>query len=1180
MPFVPSTGAEPISGYQLVEKLGVGGYGAVWKSTAPGGLTKAIKIVFGDVGSHQAEQELKALQRIKEVRHPFLLSLERFEILNGQLFIVTELADKSLLDRFEECRQAGLRGIPRTELLAYLRDAGEALDYMGETYGLQHLDIKPQNLLLVGGRIKVADFGLVKDLVGTSVTATGGVTPIYATPEAFDGRVSRHSDQYSLAVVYQEMLTGVRPFPGTTVLQLAAQHMSSRPLLDPLPPQDRPVIARALSKNPESRFPTCREMMEQLLRVRDPASPPTPRLDETPRPAPDKHNLRETIRVRRPRDRDVEDLAAVQPQDGSTPLPFEPLRHGPSAHGISPPGQENSTALRPTLFLGIGGLACSTLKRLRRRLHQRFGKLSAVPIFRFLLLDTDRAQLRTAQQGEPGEALDAQETLLAPLRPTEQYRDQSKAILRWLDRRWLYGIPRSLQTEGRRPLGSLALVDNSAAILARIRECLSQITDPDAKAGTTAKTGLRLRDDTPRIFIVASIAGATGGGMLAGIAYAVRQVLEEMRITAEGLSGILLQATSQKPGERDVALINAYATLNELYHYSLPDHSYPGNPECGLAPFAADHPPFQDAYLVQLGEQLSQAEVEAATDAVADYLCLDAATAGGAFLDQYRYSTHPANCERGANPTLRSFGLSRVSFPRQQLEKLATNLFCHNLIETWSGGLADQQVDLMQVEAQRQVDVLGLQADALIAHLRDSAETVLGEDLETCFGKLAAQASSGSSNSAVPTAGVPSSSQMLSPIDVVLGAGDDLADGSTSWATAFEKGLHEQGLQQGNQLGRSLVTWLLEILEDPDKRLKAADNASAWVVQHLRAETDSVRTKLAQMQSYRTQLRRQLAGKSSAKGSGVRWLPANLRPAVTGKSNGKLLEYCWARLGEVVLESAQTLLGAAYQCVNLFTEDLVLCRQRLAQFSALFPSHSATATPTDRGQIAAASLVELLPGRVDSLATAAERIVQYLPRNLFRNFAEHFQAEMLEQQPGFESIVAGSGPPESPGPQRVPSLAFWDTVSRNSDLAASLKERLQARVRPLILEALKDTNVADLFLESQPDGEQREQALATLLEQAQPRPRVPGGWQHLVLALPEGSAAGSLRDAITRQVSDVPSTVLRSDDEIVVLVEAAQLPLQQLADMLIGNERERMEMAHKVMTRVDVPWSLFAAVEA
>src|SRR5205807_4818579 len=161
--------------------------------------------------------------------------------------IVMELADKSLMDRFQECRRSGLPGIPRDELLGYLLDAADALDYMGEQYGLQHLDIKPQNLLLVGGRIKLADFGLVKDLEESSAAATGGITPIYATPEAFDGRVSRYSDQYSLAIVYQEMLTGERPFPGTTALQLAAQHTKCPPLLHFLDVRDRPASARALA---------------------------------------------------------------------------------------------------------------------------------------------------------------------------------------------------------------------------------------------------------------------------------------------------------------------------------------------------------------------------------------------------------------------------------------------------------------------------------------------------------------------------------------------------------------------------------------------------------------------------------------------------------------------------------------------------------------------------------------------------------------------------------------------------------------------------------------------------------------------------------------------------------------------------------------------------------------------
>src|SRR5437763_3910710 len=187
--------AEPIPGYRLTERLGGGGFGEVWKAEAPGGLHKAIKFVYGDLGSaneddQRAVQELKALNRVKSVRHPYILSLERYEIIDGKLIIVMELADRNLWDRFRECRGQGLLGIPRDELISYMEEVAEALDLMNIEYQLQHLDIKPQNLFLVHNHIKIADFGLVKDLQGRATTVTGGVTPIYAAPETFDGWLS------------------------------------------------------------------------------------------------------------------------------------------------------------------------------------------------------------------------------------------------------------------------------------------------------------------------------------------------------------------------------------------------------------------------------------------------------------------------------------------------------------------------------------------------------------------------------------------------------------------------------------------------------------------------------------------------------------------------------------------------------------------------------------------------------------------------------------------------------------------------------------------------------------------------------------------------------------------------------------------------------------------------------
>ena len=223
-------GAEPLPGYRLIELLGSGGFGEVWKCEVPGALFKAIKFVYGNLNSLdndaiRAEQEQSSLQRILKVNHPFILSIHRIDIIAGELIIVMDLADSSLHDRFEECQSQGLRGIPAAQLWDYVRDAAEALDYMNQEHQLQHLDIKPRNLFLVSNRVKVADFGLVKSLQG-SMSGLASVTPLYAPPETLRGMVSPHSDQYSLAIVYTELLTG--NVPSTAAIRASSPSNISR----------------------------------------------------------------------------------------------------------------------------------------------------------------------------------------------------------------------------------------------------------------------------------------------------------------------------------------------------------------------------------------------------------------------------------------------------------------------------------------------------------------------------------------------------------------------------------------------------------------------------------------------------------------------------------------------------------------------------------------------------------------------------------------------------------------------------------------------------------------------------------------------------------------------------------------------------------------------------------------
>ncbi len=265
---------EPIPGYRLLERLGRGGCGEVWKCEAPGGLCKAIKFVEGERsipggGAGAAVEELRAIQHIKSLRHPFILSMERVESIDGELVIVMELADASLCDLLKEHRARGAIGIPRRQLMRYLGEAADALDVMNLRHGLQHLDVKPGNLLLVGNHIKVADFGLVRSLADYETNhggelLSGGLTAPYAAPELFRNAISSSSDQYSLAIVYHELMTGTLPFRGKNARQLALQHTTVEPDLSGLPAQDRTAIARALSKNPAQRYPSCTEFVQAL----------------------------------------------------------------------------------------------------------------------------------------------------------------------------------------------------------------------------------------------------------------------------------------------------------------------------------------------------------------------------------------------------------------------------------------------------------------------------------------------------------------------------------------------------------------------------------------------------------------------------------------------------------------------------------------------------------------------------------------------------------------------------------------------------------------------------------------------------------------------------------------------------------------------------------------------------
>jgi hypothetical protein len=415
MPLRCQPDAEPIPGYRLIAPLGDGGFGEIWKCRTPEGRLRAMKVVNGDLaaadaGRRTAEQELHGLRKVAGLRHRALLTPERFDVSDGQLVILMELADGSLWARYRECRERGLPGIPRDELLDFLADAADGLDALREA-GLQHLDVKPQNLLLIAGHATAADFGLVRDWRSSRPGA--GASPAYSAPETFAAGLSPHCDQYSLAVVYQELLTGTRPFVGTTAEQLAEAHLNGEPNVAPLPPPDREAVARALAKKPSRRFASCAAFVRALRE---------PGLDSGPE-----------------RDRRLSGI------------------YGPPA------------GVRPAVIIGLGGLGGEVVRAVRGQLRDTVRTAEACRV-RHLYIDSDADAARAAVDGG---ALDAEEVLPALLQAPTHYSKLRTAgkkppVNGWFDSGWLKRLAEASSPDGCRGLGRLAFTDHVRAIAQKL----------------------------------------------------------------------------------------------------------------------------------------------------------------------------------------------------------------------------------------------------------------------------------------------------------------------------------------------------------------------------------------------------------------------------------------------------------------------------------------------------------------------------------------------------------------------------------------------------------------------------------------------------------------------------------------------------------------------------------------
>lgn len=672
-----------IPGYTLTDRIGAGGYAEVWRAEAPGGIQKAVKVVYGYYDDEFASQELKALERIKGVRHPFLLSLERFEVVSGRLAILTELADMSLDQRLRQCRAEGHTGIPRDELLQYMADAAEALDFLSQRHSLMHLDIKPENLLILGDHIKVADFGLVKELATrTQNSLISGMTPTYASPEMFDDEPTAASDQYSLAIVYQEMLVGTLPFPGRTAAQLAKQHTQAEPQLMSLPAEDRPIVAKALAKKSVDRFPTCRAFVEALQRraVIAPAEVPKPAPVPPPSaPAPDDTKPPGSCAtlLRAPGQAlDELDIKMTRPvqREAQAAAPPEPFIPEESTDVAVPAALPALAKEQPTLFVALGGVGIQLLNRYRALTAPDDPDVEPNPLVAAVALDTDRNELRDACGSHWKQPLSPDDTLHLPLRLPKSY-DNSREILSWVSKRWLYNIPRSLETRGYRPLGRVALVDHALQVLAILDKKLAQLAQ--AMGGEeAAKTNEKVR-----VVVLAGTGGGTGAGIAIDVANAVRS-LAVNRSLAVDMHGFLVCTCFGAANASPLLAANTYCLLTELRHATeLGNKTSDDNSRSSA--FESHQAPFDAVYLVPTRARAGEARSSDPLDVVAKYLLMESCPETRAAVRSCRAAKTPREEARGSRLSIRKLGFASLGDRKLELIQQVAGELAEEVKRRW-----------------------------------------------------------------------------------------------------------------------------------------------------------------------------------------------------------------------------------------------------------------------------------------------------------------------------------------------------------------------------------------------------------------------------------------------------------------------------------------------------------------
>ena len=617
---------------------------------------------------------------------------------------------------------------------------------------------------------------------------TGGITPVYAAPETFDGWYQPLLRPVQPGLRLSGTADGQRPFDGTSMSQLLMQHLQMPPNLAPSPACDRPALTRALAKKAEDRWPNVSMFVRTLRDGGDPnrasavkgLSGERPMPVEIP-PTPIIHGGIADLALETPFPKGLADTESLQPI--YTPAPPEISGDGP---------------LRPALIIGIGLSGLRVLQRFRFDQTERFGPPEYTPLVRCLYIDTDTETLEEAAQARPTERLAGlrpEEIFAAKLNRAGHYmkpRLNGRTLTEgWFDTQLLYKIPRTPQTMGLRSFGRLAFCDHYRPLMGRIHTELDACLSLDSLHLTEQRTSLRRRTNRPRVYIVAGIAGGTGGGMFLDAAYAVRTRMKRMGYENPDVVGVLIVPPADAMLTPPQALGNTYAALTELNHFSRPQSTFvahyderqgqirekqaavlalvfaarfagrlelaeerpatgrqrrhpaaafedadrhlgPGGPVAAeSAPRFRKHAEARFARVIPCipirTEDSTQTSLRPYTDA-AELLRLELFTALGHAADELR----KARIENDPSPGVKfaAFGVTAFDWPRAEVVSRTAAAAARNVLKNWLAPNLKRAREVVPTWAAAQWTQFGLDPEAILAHLQQAMELAVGGKVE------------------------------------------------------------------------------------------------------------------------------------------------------------------------------------------------------------------------------------------------------------------------------------------------------------------------------------------------------------------------------------------------------------------------------------------------------------------